>query len=403
MTSQAVHQAIEALQAGKFVILTDNVDRENEGDLILAAEKVTQESIAFMIRHTGGIICVPMQEDRLEELKLHQMVNENTDRKQTAFTVSIDYRHGTTTGISAADRAATIKALLDPSAKPADFMRPGHIFPLKYKKGGVLKRSGHTEASIDLLVLAGLQPVSVISELMKDTGEMMRMPDLQTFGERYDIPILTIDELIRYRRKKEKLVTCVSQARLPTKYGEFTAYVYRSELDDMEHLALVKGEIAGKDDVLVRVHSECLTGDVFASQRCDCGNQLHMAMEKIASEGNGVIVYLRGHEGRGIGLGHKLRAYSLQDLGKDTYQANIELGFPADSREYGIGAQILADLGVTTLRLLTNNPSKYSGLAAYDLTISDRVPLISEPNEENKKYLKAKKKQGHFFDYELEE
>lgn len=403
MPNQKIQQAVEALKAGKFIIITDNIDRENEGDLIIAAEMATPENIAFMIRHTGGILCVPMLEERLEQLKLHQMVSENTDRKQTAFTVTIDYRHGTTTGISAADRSKTIQALADPLVTSEDFMRPGHIFPLKYKKGGVLKRAGHTEASIDLLKLAGLQPVAVISELMKDNGEMMRMSDLQTFSDQFDIPLLTIDELIRYRRKKEKLVTCVSEARLPTQFGDFTAFVYRSELDEMEHLALVKGSVKDKPNILVRVHSECLTGDVFGSKRCDCGHQLHMAMEKIAQEGEGVIVYLRGHEGRGIGLGHKLRAYSLQDLGKDTYEANIELGFPADSREYGIGAQILADLGVTTLRLLTNNPSKYSGLAAYDLSIVERVPLISEPNEENKRYLKAKKKQGHYFDYEIDD
>ncbi|CDZ81662.1 Riboflavin biosynthesis protein RibBA [Candidatus Rubidus massiliensis] len=404
MPLNSIEEAIKALQNGQFIIVVDDENRENEGDLIIAAEKVTPQSLAFMIRHTSGVVCMPMLADRLDELNIPMMVQHNTEKKNTAFTVSVDYKHTTTTGISAADRTATILALIDDNSKTDDFARPGHIFPLKYKEGGVLKRAGHTEAAVDLARLAGLYPAGVICELVNDDGEMSRLPDLERFSQIHQIPIISIEELIRYRRKKERLVHCISKARLPTPYGEFTAYVYKSVLDDIEHMAIVKGEVKGMENVLVRVHSECLTGDVFASLRCDCGPQLQLALEKISKEGAGVLVYLRGHEGRGIGLGHKLKAYELQDLGQDTYEANLQLGFPVDSREYGIGAQILADLGITTIRLLTNNPAKYTGLAGYDLTISERVPLPINPNLENYKYLLAKKnKMGHLLDIEEKE
>lgn len=397
MSVLPIENAIQAMSAGKFVIIVDDQDRENEGDLVLAAEKVTPESIAFMIRYTSGIICMPMLGERLDALRIPQMVAENTDIHKTAFTVSVDYRDGsTTTGVSAADRAATIKALIHPETHPDELRRPGHIFPLRYSEGGVLKRSGHTEASIDLARMAKLSPAAVICELVNDDGTMSRLPELIKFAALHQIPIISVADIIRYRRRNEKLVRCVSQARIPTRFGEFTAFVYQSILDGIEHLAIVKGQVQEKQNVLVRVHSECLTGDVFGSKRCDCGSQLEQGLEKIAQEGNGVLVYLRGHEGRGIGLGHKLRAYTLQDQGYDTCEANIQLGFPEDSREYGIGAQILSDLGVTTIRLLTNNPAKYGGLAGYDLQIVERVPLPSVPTDENRLYLLAKKnKMGH--------
>lgn len=398
MYKNSIEEGLAALQQGKFVIVTDDIDRENEGDLIIAAEKVTPEAIAFMIRHTSGVICVPMEEERLEELDLPQMVANNSESYRTAFTVSVDVRHGTTTGISAADRATTIQALIDPKTKSQDFLRPGHIFPLRYRKGGVLKRAGHTEATCDLAHMAGLYPAGALCELINEDGTMMRMPQLEEFAAKHKLPLITIADLIRYRRRSEKLVVCMSQARLPTDFGEFTVYVYKSHLDGIEHLALVKGDIAGNSNALVRVHSECLTGDIFHSRRCDCGSQLSLAMEAIAKEGAGVIVYLRGHEGRGIGLAHKVRAYHLQDQGRDTVEANLELGFPADCREYGIGAQILMDLGMTTLRLLTNNPAKYGGLEGYDLQIVERIPLIAK-HEDNHSYLLAKKnKLGHLLE-----
>jgi 3,4-dihydroxy 2-butanone 4-phosphate synthase/GTP cyclohydrolase II len=394
-----LEEAISALANGQFVIVADDESRENEGDLILAAEKATPQALAFMIRHTTGIICMAMPGSRLDELQLPPMVPENTDRKQTAFTISVDSRHGTTTGVSAADRTKTILALLHPSTRPDDLCRPGHIFPLRYKEGGVLKRAGHTEAAVDLAQMAHLYPAGIIGELIHDDGTMMRLPELKKFAELYHIPLITVADIVRYRRRREKLVTRISQARLPTAFGDFTACVYESKIDGIQHMALVKGEVNGKSNVLVRVHSECLTGDVFGSQRCDCGSQLNHAMEKIAQEGQGVIVYLRGHEGRGIGLGHKLRAYQLQDQGRDTVDANLELGFPIDSREYGIGAQILVDLGLSTIRLITNNPAKYGGLAGYDLSITERVSLPTFPTEENKRYLQTKKeKMGHLLD-----
>ncbi|WP_068469433.1 bifunctional 3,4-dihydroxy-2-butanone-4-phosphate synthase/GTP cyclohydrolase II [Candidatus Protochlamydia phocaeensis] len=400
MSIQRIEEALKALAKGKFVIVADDENRENEGDLILPAEMVTPEALAFMIRYTTGIVCLAMTGSRLDELRLPQMVAENTDRKQTAFTVSVDYRYDISTGVSAADRTKTILSLIDPSTKPEDLCRPGHIFPLRYREGGVLKRAGHTEAAVDLAQLANLYPAGVIAELINDDGTMMRMPDLEKFAAQHDIPLITVADIVRYRRKREKLVDCISQARLPTTYGEFTAYVYESKLDGIQHIALVKGDIRNQPNVLVRVHSECLTGDVFGSKRCDCGSQLQHAMQKITQEGLGAIIYLRGHEGRGIGLGHKLRAYQLQDQGRDTVEANIELGFPIDSREYGIGAQILADLGLTTIRLMTNNPSKYKGIAGYDLEIVERVPLHTSLTEENKRYLLAKKnKLGHLLEF----
>jgi 3,4-dihydroxy 2-butanone 4-phosphate synthase/GTP cyclohydrolase II len=396
-----VERAIDAVARGELVIVVDDADRENEGDLIMAAEKVTAESMGFMIRHTSGVICMPIEGARLDELQLPLMVANNTEVQRTAFTVSVDARHGTSTGISAADRATTVRALLSADTKPDDLARPGHIFPLRYREGGVLKRAGHTEAAVDLARLAGCYPAGVLAEVTNDDGSMARLPDLERFAAEHDLVLVSIADLIRYRRHREKLVRRVSEARIPTRHGEFTAYVYESLLDGVEHLAFVRGEVAGADNVLVRVHSECLTGDVFGSLRCDCGVQLDSALERVAEEDEGVVVYLRGHEGRGIGLGHKLRAYTLQDRGRDTVEANMELGFPADSREYGIGSQILVDLGISTMRLMTNNPSKYGGLEGYGLEIVERVPLHVEPTHENIAYLRTKQeKLGHLLDLE---
>lgn len=401
MTISSIETAIEALSKGQLVIVADDESRENEGDLILIAEKATPQALAFMIRHTTGIICLSMTGQRLDELRLPQMVAESTDRKQTAFTVTVDARQGVTTGVSANDRTQTILTLIDPKTKPEDLCRPGHIFPLRYKEGGVLKRAGHTEAAVDLARMANCQPAGILAELINDDGTMMRMPDLERFAIEHNLPLITVADIIRYRRQKEKLVECISSAKIPTAYGEFTALVYESKLDGMEHIALVKGDIAGKSNILVRVHSECLTGDVFGSKRCDCGSQLDLAMQIIAKEGAGAIIYLRGHEGRGIGLAHKLRAYHLQDQGRDTVEANIELGLPVDSREYGIGAQILVDLKLSTIKLLTNNPIKYGGLGGYDLKIVERVPLNSIATKENIRYLQTKKeKLGHFLEFD---
>ena len=393
-----VEEAVTAIGRGEIVVVVDDADRENEGDLIMAAEAATPETIAFFLAHTSGVICVPLTPERADQLDLPLMVSANTESQRTAFTVSVDFRHGTTTGISAEDRAATIKALIDPHTRPSDLNRPGHIFPLRARPGGVLKRAGHTEAAIDLVKAAGLHPAGVLCELVsEDKTSMARLPELERFAETHGLVLVSIADIIRYRRRKEKLVRRIAgPARIPTPYGDFTGYAYESILDGEHHLAVVRGEIAGRGDVLVRVHSECLTGDVFGSLRCDCGPQLAEAVRMIAEEGCGVVVYLRGHEGRGIGLAHKLRAYHLQEQGHDTVDANLELGLPVDNREYGIGAQILVDLGVTTMRLMTNNPMKYGGLEGFGLEISDRVALTSSPNPENIQYLRTKRERlGH--------
>jgi 3,4-dihydroxy 2-butanone 4-phosphate synthase/GTP cyclohydrolase II len=395
-----IDKAVAAIGRGEIVVVVDDEDRENEGDLIMAAEAATPEKIAFFLQHTSGLICTPMTPERLDELDLPLMVTHNTESHRTAFTVSVDYRHGTSTGISAYDRAATIQALIDPAARPEDFARPGHIFPLRYAKGGVLKRAGHTEAAVDLARMAGLYPAGVLCEVVdhKKT-DMARLPELVEFAEEHGLLLISIADLIRYRRQNEKLVRRIAEARIPTAYGDFACYAYESVLDGQQHLALVNGAVQGEDNVLVRVHSECLTGDVFGSMRCDCGPQLDAAIKRVADEGMGVVVYLRGHEGRGIGIGHKLRAYRLQEEGRDTVDANLELGLPADSREYGIGAQILVDLGITTMRLMTNNPAKYGGLEGFGLDIVERVPLQSAPNPENIDYLRTKRERmGHLLE-----
>ncbi len=391
-----IENAIAAIGRGEIVIVVDDEYRENEGDLIMAADKITPEAMSFFVRYTSGVICMPMMGERLDELQLPLMVSNNTESQRTAFTVSVDAALETTTGISAADRAATVKKLIDPASRPTDFARPGHIFPLRYREGGVLKRAGHTEAAVDLSRLAGLSESGVLAEVVNDDGTMARMPQLEVFAAEHGLQIISIADLIRFRRHREKLVRRVSDARIPTKHGEFTAFVFESLLDGVEHMAFVRGDVSGHENVLVRVHSECLTGDVFGSMRCDCGLQLDGALAQIAAEGRGVVVYLRGHEGRGIGLGHKLRAYTLQDQGRDTVQANEELGFPNDSREYGIGSQILVDLGITTMRVMTNNPAKYGGLEGFGLEIVERVPLSIAPNSENIAYLRTKQeKMGH--------
>ncbi|HYD11144.1 MAG TPA: bifunctional 3,4-dihydroxy-2-butanone-4-phosphate synthase/GTP cyclohydrolase II [Acidimicrobiales bacterium] len=395
----SIEDAVAAIARGEIVVVVDDEDRENEGDLIMAAEFATPEKIAFFVKHTSGVICMPLTGDRCDELDLPLMVTNNTESHRTAFTVSVDYRHDTSTGISASDRARTIQALIDPRTKPADLARPGHIFPLRYREGGVLKRAGHTEAAVDLARMAGLSPAGVLCEIVNEDGTMARIPELEVFCEEHDLLMISIADMVRYRRQEEKLVKRVSEARIPTDWGDFTCYAYESLLDGETHLAFVKGAVQGQDDVLVRVHSECLTGDVFGSLRCDCGVQLQSAMQKIDDEGMGVIVYLRGHEGRGIGIGHKLKAYGLQDQGRDTVDANLELGFHADSREYGIGAQILVDLGITTMRLLSNNPAKGDGIAGYGLEIVSRVPLETKPNPENINYLRTKRERmGHLLE-----
>lgn len=396
----SVEQAIQDIKAGKFVVVVDDKDRENEGDLIIAAEKITPQAIAFMVRYTSGIICLSLTGSRLDKLQIPLMVSENTESHRTPFTVSVDYKIGTSTGVSAADRSATIQALIAPESHSTDFCRPGHIFPLRYREGGVLKRAGHTEAAVDLANLAGLASAGVLSEIVNEDGSMARLPELEKFASEHHLCLISVADIIRYRQHNEKLVKKICQTRLPTEHGEFISHVYESILDGVHHIALVKGDIRSRDKVLVRVHSECLTGDVFESRRCDCGSQIRKAMKSIEEEGMGVILYLRGHEGRGIGLGHKMRAYNLQDEGKDTVEANQALGLPVDSREYGIGAQILQDLGVKKMRLLTNNPAKYTGLSGYDLEIVERVPLICNIHEDNIHYLKTKQnKLGHLIDF----
>ena len=391
-----VEGALEDIRQGKIVILVDDEDRENEGDLTMAAEKVTPEAINFMAKYGRGLICLSLTEERLNELRLPMMVSENTSRFQTAFTISVDACRGVTTGISAADRACTILAAVDERTQPEDLVSPGHVFPLRARQGGVLVRTGQTEGSVDLARLAGLKPAGVICEIMNDDGTMARMPDLQFFAKKHDLKIVTIADLIKYRLSKESLVRRIATAKLPTKYGGvFTAIAYENDIDLYHHIALVKGEIKPGDKVLVRMHSQCLTGDVFGSKRCDCEEQLHTAMAMVEREGKGVIVYMR-QEGRGIGLANKLKAYALQDSGKDTVEANEALGFKADMRDYGIGAQILVDLGIHNIRLMTNNPRKIIGLEGYGIAVVERIPIETKPHEENIEYLKAKaKKMGH--------
>ncbi len=396
MKFDSIGTALTAIRNGGFVVVADDAGRENEGDLIMAAEKITPEKMAFLVRYSSGVVCVSLTGERIDALGLDPMVARNTDPHGTAFTVSVDLNKGTSTGISAADRSATLRALANPHTTAGDFARPGHVFPLRAKKHGVLERPGHTEAAGDLARLAGLSPAGVLCEIVNDDGSMMRGETLREFATQHQLPFIHIADLIAYRRRNEKLVEQLSEARLPTAAGVFTAYVYRSILDGSEHLALVKGKIAGQKNILVRVHSECLTGDILDSLRCDCGSQLKMALGKIEQAGCGVLVYLRGHEGRGIGLAHKLRAYELQDQGRDTVQANLDLGLPVDARSYDIGAQILCDLGVTTLRLMSNNPAKFTELAGYRLKIVGRVALESTPNSENIIYLRTKsEKLGH--------
>jgi 3,4-dihydroxy 2-butanone 4-phosphate synthase/GTP cyclohydrolase II len=391
--------AIDAIARGEFVVVADDEDRENEGDLIMAADAVDADALAFLVRYTSGLICVGITGDRADELQLPPMVPVNTESMGTAFTVSVDLRAGTTTGISAADRAATIRALADPAAVAADFARPGHVFPLRARPGGVLRRPGHTEASVDLAALAGRHPSGVLCEIVNADGTMCRGAGLVAFAEQHGLTYCTIADLVAHRRRREPLVERVGTAVIPTDVATFEAHAYRSLLDGIEHVAFVLGDVSGDDPVLVRVHSECLTGDVLGSQRCDCGPQLEAARAAIAAEGRGVLVYLRGQEGRGIGLGHKLRAYELQDRGHDTVDANVLLGFPADLRDYGVGAHILTDLGVTSLRLLTNNPAKYAGLRSYGLEVAERVPLVVDAGVHNAGYLETKRvRLGHLFD-----
>lgn len=392
----SVGEAIEDIRQGKMVILVDDEDRENEGDLTLAAEKVTPQAVNFMAKHGRGLICLAMTEERIEALKIPMMVSHNTSRFGTSFTVSIEAKHGVTTGISAYDRAKTIKTAIDPASGPDDIVMPGHVFPLKARKGGVLVRTGQTEGSVDLARLAGLNPAAVICQIMKDDGTMARMPDLDKFSKKHNLRIVTIADLIEYRLTKESLVHRMATATFPTVYGgEFEAIAYENDVDDYQHIALIKGAIGPEDEVLVRVHSECLTGDVFGSKRCDCGDQLHAAMAMVEREGKGVIVYMR-QEGRGIGLVNKLRAYCKQDEGCDTVEANHALGFKADLRDYGIGAQILVDLGLRKIRLMTNNPKKIIGLEGYGIEVMERVPLEMPARSENVKYLETKKrKMGH--------
>lgn len=395
MKFNTIEDAILDIKKGKMVILADDEDRENEGDLVMAAEKVTPDAINFMAKYGRGLICLALTSERIEELQLPPMATENTAPFGTAFTVSIDARHGVTTGISASDRAQTILAAINHKTKPSDLARPGHIFPLKAKRGGVLKRAGQTEGSVDLATLAGLYPAGVICEIMNEDGTMARVPQLMEFAKEHRLKIITVKDLIEYRMKRESFVRRTASASLPTAYGEFKAIVYENDIDNESHLLLVKGEINPHDPILVRVHSGCLTGDVFCSKRCDCGEQLHRSMEIIVKEGRGVVLYMH-QEGRGIGLVNKIKAYGLQDDGMDTVEANLELGFKPDLRDYGIGAQILVDIGIRRLRLMTNNPRKIVGLEGYGLTIVERVPIEMPPHEKNLRYLRTKKqKLGH--------
>jgi 3,4-dihydroxy 2-butanone 4-phosphate synthase / GTP cyclohydrolase II len=390
-----VEEAVEDVRQGKFVVVVDAADRENEGDLTIAAQFATPEAVNFMATHARGLICLCLTEERCDELDLRQMTDRNETPFGTAFTISIEAREGVSTGISAHDRARTIQVAIDPSKSPDDLVQPGHVFPLRARAGGVLQRAGQTEAAVDLARLAGLNPAGVVCEIMKDDGTMARVPDLVEYCARHDLKMITVEDLIEYRRRTEKLVERVTSVRLPTIYGDFTAVAFRESLTGKHHVALVKGEVAGEENVLVRVHSECLTGDVFHSFRCDCGEQLEQALGRIGSEDRGVLLYM-AQEGRGIGLLNKLKAYELQENGMDTVEANLELGFPPDMREYGIGNQILADLGLSTIRILTNNPKKITGIEGFGLTVVEQVPIEISPNDENRRYLETKRtKLGH--------
>jgi len=390
-----IESVVADMRKGKTVIVVDDADRENEGDLILAAQHVTPEAINFMARFGRGLICVPTTSERLQQLGIERMVRQNRESFRTDFQVSVDAAHGVTTGISAADRAKTIRIMADPTAVPEDLVQPGHVFPLRARPGGVLQRAGHTEAAVDLATQAGCRPIGVLCEILNDDGTMARLPQLRRFARKHKLKICTIEDLIHYRRSREKLVEKVETVHLPTDYGDFDLHLYRSRIDGQHHVALVRGDVAGQKNVLVRVHSECLTGDVFGSRRCDCGPQLHQAMRQVAEAGRGVIVYMR-QEGRGIGLGPKIKAYKLQEQGYDTVEANQKLGYGMDLREYGLGAQILVDLGLKTIRLLTNNPKKVVGLEGYGLKITEQVPIRVKPNPHNERYLKVKReKMGH--------
>jgi 3,4-dihydroxy 2-butanone 4-phosphate synthase/GTP cyclohydrolase II len=394
-TFDSIESVIADIRQGKMVIVVDDEDRENEGDLIFAAEKATAKNLSFTVRYTSGVVCVPMEGGNLDRLNLPLMTQQNMERMRTAYTVSVDAARGVTTGISAADRARTIQLLADPKTQPDDLVRPGHVFPLRYREGGVLRRAGHTEAAIDLARLAGLSPAGVLAEIVNDDGTMSRLPALLKFAQKHHLKICTIASLIEYRRTREKLVERVETVKMPTDYGDFDLALYRSRVDGQHHIALIRGDVAGQKNVLVRVHSECLTGDVFGSRRCDCGPQLHQAMRQVAEAGCGVIVYMR-QEGRGIGLAPKIQAYKLQEQGYDTVEANVKLGYGMDLREYGLGAQILLDLGIKTIRLLTNNPKKLVGLEGYGLKIVQQVPIKVNPNPHNARYLKTKReKMGH--------
>ncbi|MBA3348861.1 MAG: bifunctional 3,4-dihydroxy-2-butanone-4-phosphate synthase/GTP cyclohydrolase II [Actinobacteria bacterium] len=390
-----IEEAIEDIREGKMVVVVDDEDRENEGDITIAAQFATPEAVNFMVTHARGLVCLCLTEERCDELGLRQMTEQNETPFGTAFTVSVEAREGVTTGISAHDRAHTIQVAIDPTAQPADLVQPGHVFPLRARRGGVLQRTGQTEAAVDLARLAGLNPAGVVCEIMKDDGSMARVPDLVPYCERHGLKMVTVADLVEYRRRHEQLVERQTTVRLPTANGEFTAVAFRETLTGKHHVALVKGDVAGEENVLVRVHSECLTGDVFHSLRCDCGDQLELALQRIAAEGKGVLLYL-SQEGRGIGLLNKLKAYELQEQGLDTVEANLRLGFAADVREYGIGSQILADLGLTTIRVLTNNPKKISGISGFGLEVVEQVPIETAPNAENRRYLDAKRdKLGH--------
>jgi 3,4-dihydroxy 2-butanone 4-phosphate synthase/GTP cyclohydrolase II len=395
MALATIPEAIEDIKAGKFVIVVDDEDRENEGDLVIAAEKVTADSINFMAKYGRGLICMPVTGERLEQLRIPMMASNNTSKFGTPFAIAVEAREGTTTGISAADRARTVQVMVDPKSKPEDILMPGHMFPLRAREGGVLVRTGQTEATVDLARMAGMKPAGVLCEIMNEDGTMARMPQLKVFAKKHGLKIISVADLIAYRFRHERLVTRVAEAKLPTKFGNFRVIAYKSTTDPDEHLAMVMGDVATDEPVLVRVHSQCLTGDVFHSMRCDCGEQIEMAMKRIAEAGRGVVLYMR-QEGRGIGLHNKIKAYALQDKGMDTVEANLSLGFKDDQRDYGVGAQILADLGVHNMRLMTNNPKKGLGLESYGLTITEQLPITTKPNPHNRRYLQTKqKKMGH--------